>query len=322
MKRFNTGYIYIILCAAIFSFVEVALKSTAGMFHPLQITVLRFLIGGVVLLPLALRSVRKHGTALSARDLGFFAALGFLFVCVAMTVYQLALTFTQASVVAVLFSSNPLFITILAHLLLREDIRKNHIVALCLEIVAIFIIVDPLHASLSPAGCALAVASSILFSLYSVLGKRQTPRVGGIAVTSLCSLFGGAELLLLLLFGKTAAGAALFTSLGLPLFADVPVFSGLTAASVPWLLYLGVVNTLGGFGFHMLAMEKTNAQTASIVYFLKPMLSPLIALAVLHESIRLNMWLGILCFLVGSGFAILPGVIEGARRQRAEPRPR
>ena len=315
MKKFNVGYVYIILCALIFSFVEVALKRTTGMFHPLQITVLRFLIGGVVLLPLALRSVRKHGATLTARDWGFFAALGFLFVCVAMMVYQLALVYTQASVVAVLFSSNPLFITILAHLILGEDIRKNHIVALCLEVVAIFIIVDPLHAALSPAGCALAVASAVLFALYSVIGKKQTPRVGGIAVTAFASLFGGAELLLVLLFGRTGAGAAFFAAVDLPLFIGAPLLSTLTAAAIPWLLYLGVVNTLGGFGFHMLAMEKTNAQTASIVYFLKPMLSPLIALIVLHETLSLNMWLGIGCFLAGSGFAILPGVIESRKRR-------
>ena len=314
MKKFNVGYVYIILCALIFSFVEVALKRTTGMFHPLQITVLRFLIGGVVLLPLARRSIRSRGTTLTARDWGFFAALGFLFVCVAMMIYQLALVYTQASVVAVLFSSNPLFITILAHFLLEEEIRKNHIVALCFEVVAIFIIVDPLHAALSPVGCALAVASAILFALYSVIGKKQTPRVGGIAVTSLASLFGGAELLLILLFGRTGAGAAFFSAVRLPLFIGAPLFSTLTAAAIPWLLYLGVVNTLGGFGFHMLAMEKTNAQTASIVYFLKPMLSPLIALVVLRETIRLNMWLGILCFLVGSGFAILPGIIEAHKK--------
>ena len=314
MKKFNVGYIYIILCALIFSFVEVALKRTTGMFHPLQITVLRFCVGGIVLLPLARRSIRSRGTALTARDFGFFAALGFLFVCVAMMIYQLALVYTQASVVAVLFSSNPLFITILAHFLLGEEIRKNHIAALCFEVVAILIIVDPLHAALSPVGCALAVASAILFALYSVIGKKQTPRVGGIAVTSLASLFGGAELLLILLFGRTNAGAAFFSAVHLPLFIGAPLFSTLTAAAIPWLLYLGVVNTLGGFGFHMLAMEKTNAQTASIVYFLKPMLSPLIALVVLRETIRLNMWLGILCFLVGSGFAILPGVIEAHKK--------
>ena len=68
MKRFNIGYLYIVLCASIFSFVEVALKATSGMFHPMQITVLRFLIGGAVLLPVALGVMPA---LMSSTDLSF-----------------------------------------------------------------------------------------------------------------------------------------------------------------------------------------------------------------------------------------------------------
>lgn len=316
MKRFNIGYLYIVLCATIFSFVEVALKATAGMFHPMQITVLRFLIGGTVLLPVALRVMRKRGARFTASDAGFFALLGFLFVCIAMTFYQLAVVYAPAAVVAVLFSCNPIFITVLAGLLLREPIRANHVAALCLEAAAVLLIVDPLHARLKPAGVLFALLSAALFALYSVLGKKYTARFGGAAVTAFCSLFGGTELLSLLLLGKTAVGASLFVSLDLPLYAGAPILSGLTAATLPWLLYLGAINTGLGFVLHMLAMEKTSAQTASLIFFLKPMLAPLFALAFLHEELRLNMILGILCFLLGSGAAILPGLLA-ERRGRA-----
>lgn len=316
MKKFNVGYLYIVLCAMIFSFVEVALKFTGGMFHPMQITVLRFLIGGAVLLPFALRSMRAHGARFTRADTGFFVLLGFLFVCIAMTFYQLAVVHAPASVVAVLFSCNPIFITVLAGLILHEPIRKNHVLALCLEAVAVLIIIDPLHARLEPLGAAFALLSAALFALYSVFGKKRAARFGGIAVTSLCSLFGGTELLLLLLLGHTAVGTALYNSLGLSIYVGVPILSTLTGASLPWLFYLGAVNTGLGFVFHMLAMEKTSAQTASLIFFLKPILAPLFALAFIHEEIRLNMWLGILCFLVGSGVAILPGIIASHKTQK------
>lgn len=320
MKKFNVGYVYIVLCAMIFSFVEVALKFTGGMFHPMQITVLRFLIGGAVLLPFALRAMRAHGARFTRGDAGAFALLGFLFVCVAMSFFQLSVVYAPASVAAVLFSCNPIFITMLAGLILREPIRRNHVLALCLEIAAVLIIIDPVHACLDGRGVAFALLAAALFALYSVLGKRRAARFGGIAVTSFCSLFGGAELLLLLLFGRTGAGRALFGSLGLSLCADVPILSTLTAASIPWLLYLGAVNTGLGFVLHMMAMEKTSAQTASLVFFLKPILAPLFALALIREEIRLNMWLGILCFLVGSAIAILPGIIESNRTKKEAAR--
>lgn len=316
MKTFNPGYLYIVLCALIFSAVEVVLKYTAGMFHPMQITVLRFLIGGVVLLPFALRAIRERKARFTRSDVRFFTALGFLFVCVAMSFYQLAVVYAPASVVAVLFSCNPIFITLLAGSILSEPIRKNHVLALALEAIAVLLIVDPLHARLNARGVAFALLSAALFALYSVLGKKRSSRFGGIAVTSLCSLFGGTELLILLLIGHTRGGAAFFSHLGLSIYADVPLFSSLTAASLPWLLYLGAVNTGLGFVLHMLAMEKTDAQTASLIFFLKPMLAPLFALVFLREEIRLNMWLGIACFLLGSGCAVLPGVIAASKQKK------
>ena len=264
MKKFNVGYIYI-------------LKQGGGMFHPMQITVLRFLIGGAVLQPFARRAMRKRGVRLTRADAGFFALLGFLFVVVAMMAYQMAVLHTPASVVAVLFSCNPIFIALLAGPILKEPIRRNHVLAVCVEAVAALIIVDPIHTRIDPLGCALALTAALVFALYSVFGRQRAARLSGIAVTSFCSLFGGTELLLLLLLGNTAPGAALFDALRLDLFARAPLFSGLNAASLPWALYLGVINTGLGFVLHMLAMEKTSAQTASLIFFLKPILAPLFA---------------------------------------------
>ena len=130
MKRSRSGYVYIVLCAVIFSTMEVMLKTVHGVFAPMQITCLRFLIGGVLLIPFAARSIKKKNAALRARDAGFFALSGFLCVVVAMSFYQMSVTYTRASVVAVIFSCNPIFVTVLAHFVLHEDIRKNHIAAL------------------------------------------------------------------------------------------------------------------------------------------------------------------------------------------------
>ena len=78
MKRSCSGYIYIVLCAVIFSTMEVMLKTVHGVFAPMQITCLRFLIGGILLIPFALRSMEKKGTSITRADLGFFALTGFM----------------------------------------------------------------------------------------------------------------------------------------------------------------------------------------------------------------------------------------------------
>ena len=315
MKRSYSGYLYIVLCAVIFSTMEVMLKTVHGVFAPMQITCLRFLIGGLLLIPFALRSMKKKGAAFTRADAGFFALTGFLCVAFSMVLYQMAVTYTKASVVAIIFSCNPIFVIVLAYLLLHEQIRRNHIVALALELLAVFIIIDPLHASLDPTGALLAIASALVFSFYSVVSKKRTPRFGGIAVTCFSFLFGSTELLVILL-GRTAAVGGLFASLGLDIFVNVSLFSGIPLSALPALAYICAVNSAAGYVCHMMALEKTSAQEASLIFFLKPMIAPLFAFLFLREEITANMLLGIVCFLVGSGIAILPGLLA-QKKQRA-----
>ena len=320
MNRSRSGYIFIVLCAVIFSTMEVMLKTVHGVFAPMQITCLRFLVGGVLLIPFAVRSIRKKNAVLTRKDLGFFACAGFLCVVIAMSLYQMSVTYTRASIVAVIFSCNPIFVTMLAHFLLHEEIHKNHVIALILELTAALIIIDPVHASLDPTGALLAILSAAMFSFYSVFGKKRTPRFGGIAVTCLSFLFGATELVALLLFGRTAAGASLYGAVGLNLFIDVPLFENIPLSALPALLYICCINSAAGFVCHMMAMEKTSAQEASLIFFLKPIIAPIFAFLFLKEEIPLNMIVGIVCFLAGSLCAILPGLLAQRKLLKAERR--
>ena len=56
-------------------------------------------------------------------------------------------------------------------------------------------------------------------------------------------------------------------------------------------------------------MEETSAQTTSLVFFFKPILAPILALILLHETIPFNMLIGILFILLGSLSSILPGLL-------------
>jgi len=113
------GYLYIALTTIIFSTMEIALKLVSGAFNPIQLTFTRFFIGGLFLIPFALSALRKKHSSISTSELRYFAFLGFLGTVVSMGLYQLAVQNTQASVVAVLFSCNPVFVTILAFFLLK-----------------------------------------------------------------------------------------------------------------------------------------------------------------------------------------------------------
>lgn len=305
----KSGYLFIALATLLFSSMEVALKFVTGQFNPIQMTFSRFLAGGIVLLPLALRMLKKRGVKPAVKDLGAFALLGFMGVAASMSLYQIAVTRIKASVVSVLFSSNPIFVTLFAFLILKEAISKHQVIGLLLDIVGIICIIDPFNLELDAVGVVCILGATLLFALYGVVGKKHSARFGGVVTTCFGFFFGAAELALLAALTHIPAVASALTGMGLDIFANIPFLSGYTLKSLPVVLYIFLCVTGGGFASYFTAMEKTSAQQTSLVFFFKPALAPILAFLILKESIPGNMILGIVLILCGSLISLLPGLM-------------
>jgi drug/metabolite transporter (DMT)-like permease len=296
------GYIFIASTTLLFSSMEVALKSMAGRFDPIQLTLLRFAVGGLFLLPFALRGMRSREVRVTARDLGFFAIMGFVCVVVSMTLYQMAIGLVEASIVAILFSCNPVFVIPLAALVLKEKVRGLTILSLVLSVAGMLAIANPFHIGGGAAGAALTILSAAVFALYTVLGKTRS-RIGGLATTSLSFILGSLELLALVLVSRIPAVAAWLGRAGFAAFAFVPLLKGLDLSTLPVFLYVGFGVTGLGYAFYFLAIEETSAATAAVVFYIKPALAPVLALLFLGESITPNTLLGMALVVAGSAFA-------------------
>jgi drug/metabolite transporter (DMT)-like permease len=193
----KTG-LYIALSTIFFSLMEIALKSVGDAFNPIQINLIRFFIGGVVLLPFAIRTLRIQGMMIHWRDLGLFALTGFMCLVVSMTLFQLSIGYTQASTVAVVFSANPVFALIFSFLILHERLGRANLIAVIISIVGLLVIVNPANLT-DPLGLTLAIISALTFGLYSIISRYGSVRRGynGIVMTCFTFLVGSAELLAL-----------------------------------------------------------------------------------------------------------------------------
>ena len=227
-----------------------------------------------------------------------------------MTFYQLAVENANASVVAVLFSSNPVFVLFFSGIILHEVIKKNHVAAIVLEIIGILVIVNPLHTALNIAGVVMAILAAVAFALYSVFSKKQCNRYGGVVVTCGSFLFASLEMLLLIGLSHVGPVADMLSGSGLALFANIPLFTGYTASNVLTMLYICIGVTGGGYAFYFMAIEETSASTASLVFFFKPVLSPILAVLILHEAVPINMVIGVLLILAGSIANLLPAFMH------------
>ena len=245
--------------------------------------------------------------------MAYFALLGLVGIAICMPIYQLSVNYIDSGVVAVLFSCNPVFVTFLAFLFLGEAIRGRHIAALVLEVLGTVAIINPFETRLNPFGVVLALAATILFAIYGVMGKKKVAQFGGSVVTCFGFLFG--SLIILVFIGVThiPAAAQAITAAGLPAFANIPLFAGYTLENLPVVLYVSAGVAGVGFCSYFMAMEYQPASVVSLVYFFKPALSPVLAWALHGEEIPLNMLLGIILIVAGSFCAIVPGVVEAKR---------
>ena len=319
MSNRKKGYLLILLAAVIYSTTEVALKLLGGAFAPMQLTRERVLIGGLFMLPFALRELKEKKVRLNGSDMLYFLGMGFLTVVLHMSFLQLALLTDDASAVAVIYSGNPVFALLFARLILHEPLRRNHLAALALEAVGILIILNPFELEMTPGGFASILAATVCFSIYGTLSKLCIKRLGSSVISSFNLLAGGAELLAVLLLGKIPALAALYERCGLTLFAKVPLTAGFALRSTLILLYVGTVVTGVGFLLMTKIAEYTSAIEASFIYLLKPIFATLLAVSVFQEVISINRMIGIAFFIAASLCVSVPVLREMKKEKVSAP---
>jgi len=127
-------YFFITLAAFLFGTMEVALKIAGSDMDPLQLTFLRFFIGGIVLIPAAAGEMKSKKTKIRRQDLGRLLLLGIICIPVSMVLFQLGVDGSNASTAAVIFSVNPLFTMILAHFFAGESMNRNKGIAFFLDL--------------------------------------------------------------------------------------------------------------------------------------------------------------------------------------------
>ncbi|WP_367300548.1 DMT family transporter [Leuconostoc carnosum] len=296
------AYIYVFISTFLFSSMEIALKLAGSEFNGTQINFLRFGIGGLVLLPLAIHRMQQRHIRIIGRDLRMFLLTGLVGVVISMSLYQIAVEIDKASTVAVLFSSNPIFALLFSYVILHETLSRTNLLAVIISMIGLVIIVNPIHLT-NPLGIALSLGSALTFGLYAIITRRYSMQRGydGLAMTCFSFIAGALELLVIIGISHIHVVAQVMSgSVALRNFSNVPIIQGINAGDIWMLLYIAVGITAAGYVLYALAMEAGDVSTASLIFFIKPALAPILALIILQEQILLNTIIGVVVIVTGS----------------------
>lgn len=263
---------------------EVVLKVAGNQLDAFQLTLIRFFVGGTFLLPFALMEIKKYHTVITKRDFLHMLVMGVVCICVSMVFFQLGVESSKASTAAVIFCINPMFTMIFVHFLTDEKLNRMKVIALAIGLLGIVFMINPFHLEEGNTflGFAYTILAALTFGLYSAMGRTSIKRLRGITQTSISFLLGSVVMIPILLV------------------MNRPVIAGVTADNIWMVLYIGIMITGLGYLFYFLAMEVSDAATASIVFFIKPALAPVIAVIALHEVVGINGIIGILLIFIGS----------------------
>lgn len=273
----------IFLTAFLFGTMEVALKTGGGELDSVQLTFLRFMIGGLMLVPFAVRESHRLKYKITGRDTGWLLLVGIMGIPVSMLCFQLGVERCNAATAAALICLNPLFTMVIAHFFTSEKMDKAKGLACMVGLVAAVFLICPwdVQAGNTILGMALMLVASVTFAAYTIMGKKTIAKIGTFTQTSISFILGSLVLL------------AVIIATGRPVMAGV-------AANLPVVLYSGIFVTGLGYMFYFLAIRFSDATTGSIAFFIKPAIAPFFAMAILGESIYWNTIVGIILLLTAS----------------------
>lgn len=287
------GILFAALTAILFVTLEPVSKLIANDVTPFAITLWRFIIGSVMMLPFAIMKIKKEKIQITPKDVALIAILGVFIVCFSMIALQVGVKKADSpALIAIIFSSNSIFTILFSMFILKDKLTVNKAIALVLGVVGVLFCAD-FSSGTNLESVAYAVFASLSFSLYTVLSKKFTKKFGGIIQTSFGFLAGSVILFVFLLVMGFATGDPAYTIM--PSVINVNVVLNL--------VYLGIFVTGLGYLFYFKAMEHGGAIMASLAFFIKPVLTPFVTFFVNGITPDWKVFAAVICIVAASYFA-------------------
>lgn len=261
-------------------------KFALAVFPTFSLLFIRFFVACFTLLPLIIRSKELNQKML--KNLMFVGIVGAL----NPIILYIALKYTQASVSPLLYAATPLLTALYLSRKKLETISKNSAIGIVIGfvgvaiIIALPLIVNNNNQQLSFKGNLLIFAAVVAFTIYGIMSKKQSVKIGAspIALTFYFSLFG-LLFSLPLAINELNSGMIIWNSILLSHWFSA-IMAGVTGTTLFYLVYQQAIKSGG-------------ATAASLFTYLQPIVGILLPVIILGETISLPFIFGAVLAVFG-----------------------
>nr|WP_298682465.1 DMT family transporter [uncultured Dongia sp.] len=281
------GVMAAVLSSGIGGTAVVATRYVMGVIDPLTLGALRFGIGFVLLLPIALL---QRATWPGRRDWPGVASLGLLFFALFPILFNASLIYTTAARGALALSTLPLLTLLVGALLGVEQLtfRKTLGVLIAMSGVAMALLSG---LATVPAGAwrgdLLMIGAALCMALYNVWSRPFIRRSGPIPFATAGMGVGALCLIVVAVLRDGLAPLAAF---------DLPQWSAVA--------YLGVFGGAVTFFLWAFALGRASPTRVAISVTVNPITASLFGAALLGEAIRWNLVVGLVTVFAGIWLAV------------------
>lgn len=247
---------------------------------PVEIMFYRFAIAYVCILFIS----HKRLWANSWKDEGLFFLLGITGGSLYFIAENTALQYTQASNVALLVCTAPLFTALVSHWFGNEPLHRNTLKGGVVGLIGVALVVfnGSVLLEINPLGDFLSLASAAMWAFYCLILKRLEGRYPTLYITRKVFAYGILSLIFYFLFYPLEIKADI-------LFQPVVSYN---------LLFLGIVASMVCFFTYNIAVKHIGAIKAINYGYIQPLITMVTSAIVLSETITLASLIGAV-FIIG-----------------------
>lgn len=279
------GILSLIFAMFIWASSFIALKAAMEDLGPFTVIFLRMFIASLCFVYF-IKSFLKY--KFSKKDIKFILLLALFEPCLYFIFESKALQLTSASQAGMITSLMPIITAMAAGYFLKEIITKQLILGSLIAMSgAIWLSLQGATTLSSPnplLGNFLEFLAMICGAGYTITARYLSDKYSALFITAI----------------QAFIGAIFFAPLFLYEYFTIPL--NITMNSFLWVIYLGVVVTLAGYGLYNYALTKIKASKAAVFVYLIPVFTLILAYFVLNE--KLSILELIACFVILFGVFI------------------
>ena len=277
MKR-NAGYLFLLITFFCWGSIYIVSKYALAVMGPVTVGMCRYAVS--VLCLYGLLKLKGGAKKIQPEHWKYLLILGGLGYFVSIILQLGGTALLSGSLASLINSLNPVVISIMAALFLKEQITWKNVVSIVVSLIGVYTILGKGSMEINMMGVLCSIGSVILWSAASV---------------SIRKISGYYDPVQTALYGMAAVIENMFVTRSHP-----------TAVAIGACLFVAVFGTAVAHTCWNKALQLLNASTCSMFYPLQPLVSAVMGVLLLHEVITPSFVVGAVLICAGVVVTFLP----------------